>query len=125
MRLAAEPAGIAEVVPLRVVAYKVHAGGRLRIAQHPSSGDILALPQSHEAVAPAVGPKPSQIAHTRTCTSGRNGGVAGVSAKALQIKRWRVGRLRLHLVELDHGFTECHDVEILRAVGHGHSRVQV
>jgi hypothetical protein len=105
-------------VALHIVAHKVHAGGRLRVAQDRGGVHVFALPQIHQAVAPAVGPQTTQVRHfgARPCSG--NGGVAGVATKALQIHKGFTRRLARGLVELDHGFAQGHNVEGFGEVCH-------
>jgi hypothetical protein len=90
----------------------------LGVAQHAGGVHAFALPQIHEALAPAVAAQTAQVGQASPGPCCGNGGVAGVAAKALQVQRSFMGLLAWGLVELDHGFAEGNDVEGFGDSGH-------
>ena len=106
-RFSRASAGVAEVVTLFVMAHEVHAAGGLRIAHDARCLHPFARPKLHEQMPPVVLSDAAEVSHAGPGTRRRNGRVAGVAAKALQVQRG----VLLRLVEFEHGLAKGDHVQ--------------
>ncbi len=100
------------MVPLFVMADKIHAGMRVRINTDGRGINPFLCPQLHEHAAEPVVAQPRAIGDVRSLPCRGHGKVCSIAAISLPVLRGR------RFIELHHGFAESDDVKMRAFIRH-------